>query len=104
MLQLDEKGTDAVQIFVDSLANLDGSIPCSYTLADAEPPHRAIGHVDFQNTHTEELNGCQLEDIFIVLMDRIKYLQCSSRNCEEYDAVQMYLQLGLRQLRTRAKK
>jgi len=103
---LETQGTLDVKVYLDDINNLDGSLPNTYLLG---PIHNSLlCEIKFQNGPIKEVgvNGVQIEDILVVLIDRLNYFQSSPYSCKENEAALMYLDLAARQLasRTETKK
>lgn len=89
-----------VKTLVDTVTNLDGSLPNLYTLfVDT----KQVGELRFQNGPLKEnkADGCQIEDILSILIDRMKYFQCGNFACRENEVTLKYLELAMQQLNLR---
>ena len=68
-------------------------------------PAGEFGHVEFQNGPINErgVNGCQHEDLLVIVIDRLEHFQKGKFNCRENDLALTKIQEALHWLEARTK-
>lgn len=104
MQRLNKDTLSMVHIFVDTDNNLDGSMPNDYCLTEAYTEIQDLfGRIQFQNGPIKEtgINGCQIDDVLQIIIDRMRYFQCGKFSCRENKVALQYLELAAQQLSLR---
>lgn len=67
------------------------------------PTHTLFGNIVFQNGPIKEVgvNGCHIEDLILICVDRLCYFQSTQYSCEENAAAINSLMDAIQHLRTR---
>lgn len=109
MQRVDNGNLNPVHTYVDTTNNLDGSMPNDYAFTEANAEiQNLFGRIQFQNGPIKEtgVNGCQIDDVLQILINRMRYFQCGEYACRENEVALKYLELSAQQLnlRTRNRK
>lgn len=104
MQRVNNSEPNFVHVFVDTENNLDGSTPNDYCITEAHAEIQDLfGRIQFQNGPIKEtgVNGCQIDDVLQIIVNRMRYFQCGDYACRENEVALKYLELAAQQLKQR---